>query len=86
MVESQLRFFRNPNTEKILQLLGSFDERVRSSVENVITEQQKASVDSIRANRNSIAHGRQSSISIAQATGYYEQAKALLARIRDEML
>jgi len=85
-VGSSLRFFRDPNTEKILTILARLDPAVRESVKAKLTDRQKDGVDSISAHRNSISHGRSSGISMAQAKKYYSEARGFMALVRSELL
>jgi len=84
-VTKRMQRFRNPNTEKILQVIGNFDPEARERLENAMTDEEKAGIDSIAANRNNIAHGRQSGISLGQANRYHSQAKRMIARVRCEL-
>lgn len=81
-VDSTLSTFRDPNMEKILQLLGRLGAKYRETLEVQISGKLKDSVDSISANRNNIAHGRRSGISLAQARSYYDDACALVSKAR----
>jgi len=85
-VNSTLRFFRDPNTEKILVMLARLDPGVREAVELQVTDRQKDSVDSISAQRNSISHGRSSGISMAQVAKYCSEAKGFLSLVRKALL
>lgn len=80
-VEAGVAGFRNPNTETILQLVGRFSVALRDSVKQQISDKIKTSVDSIYANRNSVAHGRPSGVSIGQMRGYYEDARLLVTQL-----
>ncbi len=73
--------FRDPNCEKILQLVGRFDDSFRTALEDTLSDRLKASLESIYANRNSIAHGRRSGVSLAQAKAYYDDAQEVVARV-----
>jgi hypothetical protein len=81
-VDSTLSAFRDPNTEKILQLLGRLGSKYREGLEAEISGKLKDSVDSISANRNNIAHGRRSGISVAQVQSYYNDARVLVLKAR----
>ena len=78
-VESTLNMFRDPNTEKILKLLGRLGQEYRDEVEAKVVGKIKSSVDSIMANRNSIAHGRSSSISLGRVQTYYNDARLIVS-------
>ena len=81
-VDSTLGTFRDPNMEKILQLVGRFNSEYRRSLEVQTAGRLKDSVDSICANRNNIAHGRRSGISLGQVRAYFEDAKAVVSKTR----
>ncbi len=77
-IESTLGLFQNPNTEKILRLVGRFDPKCRRDLELSVEGQLKDSVDSIYSNRNSIAHGRLTGISLARVRTYYADARTVV--------
>lgn len=81
-VDSTLVAFRDPNMEKILHLVGRFDPDYRRSLETQAAGRPKDSVDSIAANRNNIAHGRRSGISLGQVRGYYDDARTVVLKAR----
>lgn len=56
-IERQLEFWTNPNTDKIIQLLGSFSLDWRVASERFLIDERKATVNSLIALRNKIAHG-----------------------------
>ena len=68
--------------EKILQLVGRLDSEYRTALEIQAQGRLKDSVDSVSANRNSIAHGRRSGISLGQARIYYLDAKEVVSKTR----
>ena len=82
-LDSTLGVFRDPNTEKILQLLGRLSPKYREDLETHVGGALKDSVDSIFANRNNIAHGRRSSISLGRIHQYYQDARACVAKASD---
>ena len=79
-VDSTLKMFRDPNMEKILGLVGRFNLEYRRSLEDQTAGRLKDSVDSISANRNNIAHGRRSGISLGQMQIYYSDAREVVSR------
>ena len=81
-VDSTLGTFRDPNTEKVLQLVGRLDSKYREDLEAQIAGKLKDSVDSISANRNNIAHGRRSGISLVQVQSYYNDARVVVSKAR----
>ena len=81
-VNSTLGWFRDPNIEKIFQLLGRLDQKYRVNLETQVLGELKDSVDSIAANRNNIAHGRSSGISLGQVRKYFADAQTVVAKAR----
>ena len=79
-VDSTLNTFRDPNTEKILRLLGRLNPKYREDLEAQVVGELKDSVDSISANRNNIAHGRRSGISLGRVHRYYGDARAFVEK------
>jgi len=81
-IDFTLGMFRDPNMEKILQLIGRLDPEYRRLLETQASLRLKDSVDSISANRNNIAHGRRSGISLGQVRNYYDDARAIVSKAR----
>ncbi len=81
-VDSTLGTFRDPNMEKILQLVGRFNEEYRRSLEEQTVGELKDSLDSISSNRNNIAHGRRSGISLGQVQIYYRNARTVVLKAK----
>ena len=71
----------NCNTQRIEEILGSFDKTLKNNfteqivANSEIKDEIKNSIDSIIANRHSIVHGRSVGISYAQVLKYYENVK-----------
>jgi RiboL-PSP-HEPN len=73
--------FQNPNMERLLQLVGSFDRHRRDQLDAAITEPEREALGSVMAQRNRIAHGEQSTISLSQVADYYAEIKSMLTEI-----
>ena len=69
--EASLRSFRDPNMEKVLQLVGRFGRDLREKLETVVRDEQKDHIDSVYGNRNQIVHRGQSEISLARVKEYF---------------
>jgi hypothetical protein len=80
-VDSQLKFFQNPKTEKILELAHSFDAAWEAELRLAAEGEPKDAIDSIVANRNNIAHGESVGITFARIRRYYESSLPLLELI-----
>lgn len=73
--------FQNPNLERILQLVGSFDSNFRKLLEDLVTDDEKEALKSINIQRNKVAHGELSTVSLGQVDQYYVQVSALINKI-----
>jgi hypothetical protein len=73
--------FQNPNMERLLQLVGSFDRHRREQLESEITDAEREALGSVIAQRNRIAHGESSTISLSQVADYYSEIKAMLTLV-----
>lgn len=83
-VEAQLNGFQNPNMGKILDLAGSFNADWRVELDAASAGAPKEAVDSIVANRHSIAHGQNVGISLVRIKEYYEDAFEILELIDEQ--
>ena len=73
--------FQNPNMERLLQLVGSFDRHRREQLENEISDAEREALGSVMAQRNRVAHGESSAISLSQVADYYSEIKAMLTLV-----
>ena len=74
-VARQLDQYYNLKADRFIQLANSFDpERGRKIEQDGEFGKLKDAVDSIVANRNNVAHGRDTGISLAVIKDYYERA------------
>lgn len=80
-VASQLSYFQNASLEKILQLAANFDPARRGALEAKVSDRVKDSVGSINGNRNNIAHGYDSGITLGSLKTYYTDAKKLIQEV-----
>ena len=84
--EACLRSFRDPNMEKILQLVGRFGSDLRARLETAVQDRQKDHLNSVYGNRNQIVHTGQSDISLAYVTEYFESACGVVNSVRNLLL
>ena len=80
-VDSQLKFFQNPKTERILELAHSFDSAWEAELRAAAEGEPKDAIDSIVANRNNIAHGESVGITFVRIRRYYESSLTVLELI-----
>lgn len=81
--DSHLRRIPNPSKQSIIDLVGRFGDRSRKEFEKAFNERQRAAIDSIRSNRNQIAHGPPTSVnlSITRMKQYYDDARDVVKTI-----
>jgi hypothetical protein len=75
--------FQNPSAENLLQLVGSFDRRWRERLAASITDAEKNALGAIHTQRNKVAHGEDSTVSLGQVRGYFDEICRLLAKVAD---
>lgn len=80
-VSSEIEFFTNPNMSKIVELAGEFNPEWASELEETTGGEIKEAIDSVRSNRNQIAHGEYSGITIGTITRFYAQVTKLVIMI-----
>lgn len=82
-VEATLERWQNPRCEKLLQLLGSFDQRWRLSLEASMEDEGRFAVDSVINLRNQIAHGNDVGTTLSQIKSYYVHISKVVERVAD---
>jgi hypothetical protein len=73
-VKCELDSFQNPKMGKILELTRAFNPLWADELETATEGELRDAVDSIVANRNQIAHGRDVGITYTRIKNYYEGA------------
>ena len=82
-VESRMRGFTNAKTQRLIELLGSFDEDWRRNIEVFLVDQRKDAVDSVIDLRNTISHGRYAGITMSRVGRYYSEVKDVVDHIAE---
>jgi hypothetical protein len=72
--------FQNLSLERLLQLAGSFDKKLRTDLEIDLTDPERLALSSVVAHRHSIAHGGDSTISLGQIIQYHKEVVSLLEK------
>jgi RiboL-PSP-HEPN len=78
-VSRNLEHFANPNAERLLQLVGSFNADWRASVEEFLVDERKEAVDSVVALRNQIAHGESVGVTYVRIKAYYDAVREVVS-------
>lgn len=84
--EASLRSFRDPNMEKVFQLVGRFGSDFRERLEMVVQDAQKDHIDSVYGNRNQIVHRGRSEISLARVKEYFGSACVVVQTVQELLL
>jgi hypothetical protein len=75
-VEGGLRRFTSAKAQKIIQLLGSFDEGWRKDLEAHLVNEYKDAVDSVITLRHTVAHGQNAGgVTLVRIQNYYDRVK-----------
>ena len=82
-VEASLDRFTNVHSEKLLQLLGSFDPEWRENLQAFIRDEREAALNSVIAIRHQIAHGESTGISFVQIRSYYAFVQEIVNFLTD---
>jgi len=80
-VSAHVARLRNAKFEDVLILLSHFSPEWRDHFETNTSPDVKDAVDSIVNNRNQIAHGGQTGISLVTFMGYYKRVKSFIAEL-----
>ena len=82
-VESQTRRLTNVNSQRLKELLGSFDPDWQQDLDTFLVDERKDAVDSVVSLRNSIAHGQSVGITYIRVLRYYEQIQKVIDHVAD---
>lgn len=75
----------NPKTEKILSIVGSFKKEWQQQLEiYVLDSGRKDAIDSVMANRNLIAHGKDVGLTLARLHQFYLRTIEVLEHIENQ--
>ena len=80
-----LERFYNPKMEKILNLTGKFNLAWENQLRESTEGELKEAIDSIVANRNRIAHGKDVGISYVIIKKYYANAIKVVEMIENQI-
>lgn len=77
----RMNMFQNPTVDRILDMVASFQSAWRVQLEGELTTPEREAMGTINKQRNRIAHGEESTISLGQVNQYYAEIKTLLERV-----
>ena len=70
--------------ERILQLAGDFAEEWRSELEVFLGDARRDHIDSVVANKNNIAHGRDVGVTLARARELFKSVSEVIAFVTQQ--
>jgi RiboL-PSP-HEPN len=79
-VESQIGRLINVNSDRILQVVGSFDASWRKDLETNFAD-ELITVNSLYANRHPIAHGDSVGVTVNTAREHYDEVASLVNKL-----
>jgi hypothetical protein len=82
-VLGKLEEFPNPTYGKIIEIAQKFNDQWSKDLKIKITDKQKSSLNSINVNRNNIAHGGQSTITLRELSNYYDDVVKLIEELEN---
>lgn len=82
-VERQLGPWTSPRADKIIDLLGAFQQDWRDDLAQFLVDQRKDSVNSLVALRHKIAHGESVGTSLSQIRQHYATINQLVDHVAD---
>ena len=76
--QSQLARLQNVKSERLLQLMGAFDPKMRIEIEQFIDGPRKDALDSVVDLRNKIAHGESVGVTYVRIKDYYKRISEII--------
>ncbi len=70
-VIGQLRYFSNPKTNELIDLLRTFDSDRGLRVAAIIDDQARTAIDSVVGRRHQIAHGEYAGLGLSTMTSWH---------------
>ena len=68
----------NLNAQRLSELVGLFSSDWQEELSGYVVDERRAALGNIRANRNVIAHGGDSTITLRQVRDYYDRINEVL--------
>lgn len=82
-VESRLSRFTNAKSQRLVELLNSFDQTWGSELEAFLADEYKDAVNSLISLRHRIAHGHFVGITLSRVSDYYSRVKRVVDCVAD---
>jgi hypothetical protein len=83
----QVAKIQNPKTSRFIEVARCFKSSWADEVEKFVEQNgRKEAIDAIMANRHQIAHGKDSSITVARVSAYLDKAEEVLGFIEKQLV
>lgn len=85
-VQQNSQNLTNLKATKLRQVLDQFSVGWAEALDARMKDEEKDALDSVVANRHSIAHGKSTGISLGRVKGYYELIKPLVKSLDQDII
>lgn len=85
-ISENLRRVNNPKKERIVSTVKSFSTEFSEMIHNYIDNERKMALETLMINRNKIAHGESSDITISQIESNFNKIVEIFKYIETEVL
>jgi len=76
---------RNPNWENLTNILGRFSRRWVNTIKKRVRDRAKTDLNSIVNNKNAVAHGNNSSLTLAEIKNCHKNCKSIFEKLEKIM-
>lgn len=77
--------FRNPDWDTLTKVLGWFSDRWAKTLKKKIRNQAKTSLNNIVTNKNAVAHGNTSNLTLAEIKNCHRNCKSIFEKLEKIM-
>ena len=83
---SRLATLQNPNADKFVEVVGSFDPSWATALEKFMSDNgRKDAIDSVMAIRHNIAHGKNAGITYTRIADYFKKAVEVFEFVENQV-
>jgi hypothetical protein len=76
---------RNPNWERLMDILGRFSKKWVTKMNKIIRNQAKADLNTIVVNKNAVAHGNISNLTLGEIKTCHKNCKSIFEKLEKLM-
>jgi hypothetical protein len=75
--------FRNPKFDAIKDLIGQYSPAYKQSLDKKVNDKARAAIGSIVTHRNSIAHGKNASVTLGDVEQFHQNSAPIFEALED---